>query len=621
LAVVLRRRKVEAHGDFILGPISPKEYKDTVAELNGSRTNRVFEFFKITPPERIGFAKHREAAEKKAAAVAAAEADAEETATSPRTAPQKTGRRGAPAAATAAAEGKARKKRGGRAVDLPPSPKRTRVVDVETGLVEDVIAAVPLRAAAPSARAGKGAAGPLLVSLSPQEKDSDDDSDVCIVSSVGDAPRKPSPVALGAEAPQEKDDSSSTSSSSSDTSSGGTKQSASPSAPATEKDDIVAEAEEGEDEEPESSSYRMTPEEPRAAAVRLQVLAEAKLIGGKTICFLGLTSGGHERQFLEEAGASFAIPHEEEYFGKLTAAELTTACGDLSLKAFIASRCLARRLEQESKESKERSVAAVSSLENRVAELEGRLAAEQERARRLQQEKEDTAKSSEVVLKTLRHDMETLSSAKEDLHAQLADKEAKLAEAQKEASDLSRALERYRTDHIRSAEALRHDILQLLDQCNLSAPPIPFPRCTVESYYEWVNAWFDLISTNTKIFGELGAAVGVRTLAYSVCLLVPSDRPSSEKTISKSDLRRLTKENFEWPTDADLDVGQLPVLPKNLAKNFMNTFFAQRGYCLTLDESARLSAQVRRTYFCPSSKVALKVYSHNYDTLPPLFCR
>jgi hypothetical protein len=86
---VLRRRKVDAHGDFILGPVSPKEYKDTVAELNGSRTNRVFEFFKITPPERVGFAKHREAAEKKAATVAAAEADAEETATSPRSAPQK----------------------------------------------------------------------------------------------------------------------------------------------------------------------------------------------------------------------------------------------------------------------------------------------------------------------------------------------------------------------------------------------------------------------------------------------------------------------------------------------------------------------------------------------------
>jgi hypothetical protein len=198
----------------------------------------------------------------------------------------------------------------------------------------------------------------------------------------------------------------------------------------------------------------------------------------------------------------------------------------------------------------------------------------------------------------LRHDLETLSSTKEELHAQLANKEAKLAEAQKVASELSGTLERYRADHIRSAEALRTDVLQLLAQCNLVAPPIPFPRCTVESYYEWVNACFDLLAMNTKIFGELGAAVGVRALAYSVCSLVPSDRSSSEKTISKSDLHRLTKDNFEWPADADLDVAQLPVLPKNLAKNFMNTFFAQRGYRLTLNESARLSAQVHRSCFC-----------------------
>jgi hypothetical protein len=32
------------------------------------------------------------------------------------------------------------------------------------------------------------------------------------------------------------------------------------------------------------------------------------------------------------------------------------------------------------------------------------------------------------------------------------------------------------------------------------------------------------------------------------------------------------------------------VLAKNLAKNFMNTFFTQRGSHLTLDESVRLSA-------------------------------
>jgi hypothetical protein len=408
---VLKKRKVEAHGDFILGPVSPKEYKDTVTELNGSRTNRVFEFFKINAPERIGFAKHREAAERKAAALAAAEADAGETATSPRAASKKAGKRGAPAAATATAEERARKKRGGRPVDSPPSPKRTRVVDVETGLVEDVIAAVLLRSAAPSAEAGGEAGGPLLVPLSPKKKDSDDDSDVRIVSSVGDAPRGHSPTALGADAPQDEGKSSSTSTSSSSSSSEGTEQSASPSATAAEKDDFVAAAEEDEEEEPDSSSYRVTPEEPRAAAVRLQVPVEAKLIGGKKIHFLGLTSGGHERKFLEEAGSSFVIPHEEEYFRKLSSTELTTACGDLSLKDFVASRCLARRLEQESNEAKELSVVASTSLQNRVVELEGRLAAEQERNRQLLQGKEDAAKSSEAALEALRLDVEALTSS------------------------------------------------------------------------------------------------------------------------------------------------------------------------------------------------------------------
>jgi hypothetical protein len=130
-----------------------------------------------------------------------------------------------------------------------------------------------------------------------------------------------------------------------------------------------------------------------------------------------------------------------------------------------------------------------------------------------------------------------------------------------------------------------------------------FPQCTVGAFYEWVSACFDLITMNTKIFGELGSAVGVRMLAYSVCSLIPVDRPSSEKTVSKNDLQRLTKDDYGWPVDAELDVARLPVLAKNLAKNFMNTFFAERGSVLTLDESVRLSAQVRRNgfYFCSNT--------------------
>jgi hypothetical protein len=54
-------------------------------------------------------------------------------------------------------------------------------------------------------------------------------------------------------------------------------------------------------------------------------------------------------------------------------------------------------------------------------------------------------------------------------------------------------------------ETLRTDILELLEQCNLGAPPISFPQCTVEAFYEWVSACFGLITMNTKILEDLGA--------------------------------------------------------------------------------------------------------------------
>jgi hypothetical protein len=159
-------------------------------------------------------------------------------------------------------------------------------------------------------------------------------------------------------------------------------------------------------------------------------------------------SGGHERKFLEEAGSSFAIPHEEEYFSGFSSEDLVTACGDLALKSFVASRCLARKLEREEKEAKDSSAAAVASLQTRVTKLEKLLATEQEPSRRLQQEKEDGVKASQAALESLCTDVERLTSAKEDLSGQLCDKDTKLAGVKSEASRLNDVLERYWTQHI-----------------------------------------------------------------------------------------------------------------------------------------------------------------------------
>jgi hypothetical protein len=217
--------------------------------------------------------------------------------------------------------------------------------------------------------------------MCPKKKDNDVESIVRIVSLVGEASRGLSPPPFGHEAPCDEGKSSSASISSSSSSSENTGLSASPSTTGAEKYDFVTEAEEEED--PKSSNYRVTPEEPQAATARLQIPSKAKLIGGKQIRFLGLMSSGHECKFLEQAGSSFAIPHEEEYINGFSLAELITACGDFTLKNFVASWCLARKLEREDKETKDSSAAAVASVQNQVTELEKLLAAEQDRNQRL----------------------------------------------------------------------------------------------------------------------------------------------------------------------------------------------------------------------------------------------
>jgi hypothetical protein len=84
------------------------------------------------------------------------------------------------------------------------------------------------------------------------------------------------------------------------------------------------------------------------------------------------------------------------------------------LKSFVASRCLARKLERDEKEVKDSSAAAVASLQTRVTELENLLAMEQDRSRQLYQEKEDGAKASQAALESLHTNMERLTSVKED---------------------------------------------------------------------------------------------------------------------------------------------------------------------------------------------------------------
>jgi hypothetical protein len=69
--------------------------------------------------------------------------------------------------------------------------------------------------------------------------------------------------------------------------------------------------------------------------------------------------------------------------------------------------------------------------------------------------------------------------------------------------------------------------------------------------------------------------------------------------MTKTDLHQLHDANFAWPAETSVD--KTPVLPKNIAKNFMQTFLKKFGYGLTVAEGRRVLRKVHDTssHFCP----------------------
>jgi hypothetical protein len=49
--------------------------------------------------------------------------------------------------------------------------------------------------------------------------------------------------------------------------------------------------------------------------------------------------------------------------------------------------------------------------------------------------------------------------------------------------------------------------------------------------------------------------------------------------------------NFAWPIEASVE--KIPILPKNIAKNFMQKFFKKFGYGFSVDEGRRVLRKVR----------------------------
>ena len=94
-------------------------------------------------------------------------------------------------------------------------------------------------------------------------------------------------------------------------------------------------------------------------------IPEAKLIGGNIVGTLRFSSSERERRFLIEAGSSFGFPLMEKHLMATGASQILRDVEDLSLKAFVASRCASRQLRIDNERA-----SRLAGMEERVASLE-----------------------------------------------------------------------------------------------------------------------------------------------------------------------------------------------------------------------------------------------------------
>ena len=96
-------------------------------------------------------------------------------------------------------------------------------------------------------------------------------------------------------------------------------------------------------------------------------MPDAKLIGGNVIGSLRFSSSDRERRFLAEAGGSFGCPLMERCLMATGMSQILQDVEDLSLKAFVASRCASCQLQIDSDRASQ-----LTEAEERVESLEKR---------------------------------------------------------------------------------------------------------------------------------------------------------------------------------------------------------------------------------------------------------
>lgn len=140
-------------------------------------------------------------------------------------------------------------------------------------------------------------------------------------------------------------------------------------------------------------------------------------------------------------------------------------------------------------------------------------------------------------------------------------------------------------------EKLFEEMPEFLAYYGLIAPAMDRENVDISAFFDWVRSCLAMLDAGAQLHSDLSAAVAACTLAASVCRLFPDDA-ANPQSISKAQLRHLRDPRYKWPADEEVFPEALSALPKNIAKNFVSSFFSARGANLVRAEGVRLHEQV-----------------------------
>ena len=147
---------------------------------------------------------------------------------------------------------------------------------------------------------------------------------------------------------------------------------------------------------------------------------------------------------------------------------------------------------------------------------------------------------------------------------------------------------------------LQSEVHNLLNRFGIEAPPLASKGASsveLVELFRWLRCCVAMTDCGSQFFGELNAGVALRSLLAEVCSLleVPA---GCEASVSKAKLRTLCDPGMQWPSVEEVKLETLPALPRNIANNFMVTFFQNKGLELVAHEGDRMRVQVGPLIIC-----------------------